>query len=47
MPEENDIEAVERLAEAYQRLTDELGKVIVGQQSVIEELLIALFAGGH
>ncbi|MBN1854220.1 MAG: MoxR family ATPase [Pirellulales bacterium] len=47
MTEENDIQAVQRLAEAYHRLTDELSKVIVGQQSVIEELLVALFAGGH
>ena len=28
-------------------LQRELGKVVVGQQSVIEQLLIALFAGGH
>lgn len=45
--EEHDIQAVERLAEAFRRLTSELGKVIVGQEQVIEELLIALFAGGH
>ena len=39
--------SVQRLAEAYRRITDELGKVIVGQQQVIEELLIAMFARGH
>ena len=45
--EYNVIQSVEKLAEARQRLVDELGKVIVGQDDVIEELLIALFAGGH
>jgi MoxR-like ATPase len=44
---EPDMQAVERLAAAYRRLTAELGKVIVGQQQVLEELLIAMFAGGH
>ncbi|MFN0050643.1 MAG: AAA family ATPase [Planctomycetales bacterium] len=35
------------MAESFRRLTSELGKVIIGQQSVIEELLVAMFAGGH
>lgn len=39
--------AVERLAAAYRRLTDQLGHVIVGQRIVVEELLIAMLAGGH
>ncbi|GMV96366.1 MAG: MoxR family ATPase [Phycisphaerae bacterium] len=42
-----DLAAVERLREAHQRILGELGKVIVGQDRVLEELLIALFAGGH
>jgi hypothetical protein len=42
--DEDDVAAVGRLREAYQRITRELAKVIVGQQRVIEELLIALFA---
>ena len=46
-PEEDDLAAVERLHEAYQQMTRELAKVIVGQQQVIEELLIAMFARGH
>ena len=29
------------------RLTTELGKVIVGQEAVVEQALIALAAGGH
>ena len=51
MPErdmtDGDLQAVERLGAGYRKITAELGKVIVGQQRVIEELLIAMFAGGH
>jgi MoxR-like ATPase len=44
---EDDLRLVHELHEAYQHISQELGKVIVGQQQVIEELLIALFARGH
>ena len=44
---ESDLQAVESLKEAHRRILGELGKTIVGQQAVIEELLIALLAGGH
>lgn len=40
-------QVVELLATARQRLFAEVGKVIVGQQHVIDEMLIALLAGGH
>src|SRR6267143_7169943 len=40
-------ETVERLATGRAQIEAELGKVIVGQKDVIEQLLIALFAGGH
>ncbi|HUU46219.1 MAG TPA: AAA family ATPase, partial [Acidobacteriota bacterium] len=43
----NDLQAVEELKTAYQSLRDEIGKVIVGQTNVIEELLIALLSNGH
>jgi MoxR-like ATPase len=43
----SDVAAVEKMADAYARITRELDKVIVGQKQVVEELLIALFAGGH
>jgi MoxR-like ATPase len=36
-----------RLQEARGRIVDQLGQVIVGQQQVIEELLISLFSRGH
>lgn len=45
--ESNDLAAVERLREAFAKLKSEMSKVIVGQQSVLEELLIAIFARGH
>ena len=37
----------ERLRKSAQRILAECGKVIVGQQDVLEQLLIALFAQGH
>src|ERR1700752_2014203 len=43
----DDLQAVQRLAGAYQQIVAELWKTIVGQKQVIEELLIALFARGH
>jgi len=47
MLEDDDVARVQKLNEAFRRITGELGKVIVGQQQVIEELLIAMFARGH
>ncbi len=47
MLHDNDVQAVQKLNDAYQQITSELAKVIVGQQQVIEELLIAMFARGH
>ena len=42
-----DAEAVKRLGEAATRINHELGQVIVGQASVVEDLLVAMLAGGH
>lgn len=42
-----DIEYVERLNQARQKILGEIKKVIVGQERVIEELLIALLSDGH
>ena len=42
-----DRQSVEALSGAYRQITHELGKVIVGQQQVIEQLLVAVFARGH
>src|ERR1039457_26638 len=42
-----DREAVERLIAGRAQIETELAKVIVGQKEVIEQILIALFSGGH
>ncbi|HEV7866203.1 MAG TPA: MoxR family ATPase [Chthoniobacteraceae bacterium] len=44
---QSDHETFEKLQAAKPRLLRELGKAIVGQREVIEEILVALFAGGH
>src|SRR5438105_4092715 len=44
---EGDLSAIERLNDGYRRITREMNKAIVGQQRVLEELLIAIFARGH
>ena len=43
----DDVEAIDELRQTYQRLTGELKKIVVGQQQVIEQLAICLFARGH
>ena len=43
----DDVAAIDELRRSYQQMCEELGKVIVGQQSVIEQLAICLFARGH
>jgi len=40
-------EAVNKLATAREKIVEQLGQVIVGQDEVIEELLISLFSRGH
>ncbi len=42
-----ELAAVEKLQRGYHDMKAELGKVIVGQEAVIEELLIAMFCKGH
>ena len=44
---ENDVSLVENLARSYQLLKEEIGKSVIGQQEVVEELIITLLAGGH
>ena len=43
----DDVSKIDRLGAVYQELKNELGKVIVGQNDVIERLAICLFARGH
>src|SRR4249919_1478297 len=39
--------AIRKLGQAREKILDQLGQVIVGQNQVIEELLISLFSRGH
>ncbi|HGJ66933.1 TPA: MoxR family ATPase [bacterium] len=42
-----DLDSIEFLKKARQTLIQEIGQVIIGQQDVIEQLLMALFSKGH
>ena len=42
-----EVDAANALAKKYQELKNEISKVIVGQEDVVEKLLIALFCKGH
>jgi MoxR-like ATPase len=44
---DSDVKAVDSLVEKYKALHSEIGKVIVGQSDVIEEVLISVFSRGH
>ena len=46
-PQPTERQVVEQLLAGRSRIQAELAKVIVGQNEVIEELLLALFSGGH
>ena len=43
----DDVSMAKVLANAYQRITQEVGKAIVGQHEVIEQAAIAIFARSH
>src|ERR1700680_3197643 len=43
----SDIQAMDKLKGAFESIRQQLARVIVGQDQVIEELLIALFSRGH
>jgi MoxR-like ATPase len=42
-----DVESVKQLALVYSQLRSEIGKVIIGQHSIIEHLFITLLSRGH
>ena len=44
---ENDVAMIEKLREAHQKLRKEIGKIIIGQEKVLDELLMAIFCRGH
>jgi len=43
----NDVVAVEQLKASYDALLQEIGKIIIGQETIVEQLLAALLARGH
>ena len=43
----DDVSRIDGLRNHYQGMRREIARVIVGQDAVVEELMIALFAGGH
>jgi MoxR-like ATPase len=47
LPEPTEQQVVEQLLAARGKIYGELGKVIVGQRDVIEQILLALLSGGH
>ncbi|MER3523464.1 MAG: AAA family ATPase [Ignavibacteria bacterium] len=47
MERANDVDAAQALQQAYDALRKEIAKVIVGQDKIIEQLLISLLARGH
>src|SRR6478672_6530181 len=46
-PVENDVAMIEKLRAAHQQLRREIGKVIVGQEQVLDQLLMAIFCRSH
>ena len=42
-----EVQTIRDLAATYDRLTEQIGKVIIGQRTVVEQLLVALFSRGH
>jgi MoxR-like ATPase len=43
----SDVEALDAFSEKYQMLRQEIGKVIVGQEEVVKNVLISVFSKGH
>lgn len=47
MNTDSDVKAVDQLVDQYQLLRNEIGKVIVGQDKVVENLILTIFSQGH
>jgi MoxR-like ATPase len=43
----SDVVAIESFVKKYQDLKTEIAKVIVGQEEVVDQILISIFSGGH
>jgi len=44
---DDDVVEIDRLRDLYQRMRDEISKVIIGQDKVVEQVLISILARGH
>ncbi len=45
--DEADLKAAEKLSYSYKLMTEQLSRVIVGQQEVLKQVMIAMFCQGH
>ncbi|OHB74570.1 MAG: AAA family ATPase [Planctomycetes bacterium RBG_16_41_13] len=45
--EKSDLQSIEKIVNGRTRIKKEIAKVIIGQEDVIDELLVALFCKGH
>ncbi|MEM9679769.1 MAG: AAA family ATPase, partial [Bacteroidota bacterium] len=43
----SDVTTIENFVKKYKALKEEIAKIIVGQEQVIDEILISIFSGGH
>ena len=43
----DDVEGAKAFVEKYKNLTSEIGKVIIGQQDTVQNVLISIFSKGH
>ena len=43
----SDVEAIKNLVKKHQALKSEISKVIVGQDEVIDQILLSIYTGGH
>ena len=45
--EKNDLQSIDKIVQGRAKIKKEIAKIIVGQEGVIDDLLIALFCKGH
>ena len=43
----SDVAAVQNLVEKHRALKKEIAKIIVGQETVIDQILLSIYTGGH
>ncbi len=47
MDEDREKQAIQGLATGYKRMREEISKVIVGQEEIVDQILVAMFSRGH